>query len=228
MYSFIFLFVLYVSLTTQLSGFKKMPTRNRRRNSQHCGSKKTATTTRNRRRNSQHCGGSKKTATATTTTHNQPTAKQPKPKPKPKPKKKSFLRQVGEVVGVVGVVAGAAAVARACTTNQGQVKQEDAGELHTHTTNSYDDILSRIDKMCNTCKSSNTIQHSNIQDYIVTCGTSPVTYFFLNNDRKDYTTYCDYLNRLKNVFTNGYTKAATINESDISIVKYLETIKMSD
>ena len=58
--------------------------------------------TRKRRRNSQHCGGSEKTATTvTTTTHNQPTnqpaAKLSKPKPKPH---KDTLQTGLDAVGV--------------------------------------------------------------------------------------------------------------------------------
>ena len=122
MYSFIFLFVLYVSLTTQLSGFKKMPTRNRRRNSQHCGGSK-KTQRRTRRHATEE--GTRNTVVAVRRpqrrrrrTTNQPSAKLPKPKPKPKPKTKpkktASLRQVvaGAAVGVVaGVAAGAAVLA---------------------------------------------------------------------------------------------------------------------
>ena len=206
-----------------------MPTRNRRRNSQNCGgSKKTATTTRNRRRNSQHCGGSKKTAT--TTTHNQPTAKLPKPKPKPK--KKSFLRKVGEVVGVgaaVGVVVAGAALARARTTNQDQVKQEqeDAGVVHTK--NSYDDIRSRIDKMIHDCKKTNP---SNILNQLLhdtdqwLDGDDGKLHAFskfvqegmypkIQNDKQ-------YLNMLLKVLDNAHNNMDSIQSGDIKLVTNIE------
>ena len=146
------------------------------------------------------------------------------------------MRKVGEVVGVgaaaaVGVVVARAALARARTTNQDLVKDEEAGVQP----DSYDDILSRIDKMRTDCKQTNP---SNILNQLMQDtdrlldGDGGKLHTFSRSVREDWYPYniqtdIQYLTRLRTELVNAYKDNESIQPTDITLVNNIENMSQN-